>query len=70
MPEKWITVQVARVAAPGLLAGNTPVVAFLLQRHEDDPNATRAVAAVLENGVLYPADGVTNHYEGEWKLEE
>ncbi len=70
MEEKWITVQIAPVAAPGLLAHNTLVVAFLLQRSEDDPDVTRAVAAVLEGGILCPAVGVTNHYEGEWRLPD
>ena len=65
--DEWMTVQVTPVAVPGLMAGNMPVVAFLLQHQVDDPKVTRAVAAVMAEGVLYPAEGMTAGYEGAWK---
>lgn len=67
MSDRWITTQVAPLPVPGLMARNMPIVAFLLQHLDGDPTETRAVAAVLFQGVLHPADTVPTDYEGEWK---
>lgn len=71
MEDRWVTTQIAPLPVPGLMACNMPIVAFLLQHREDAPTITRAVAAILENGVLHPVAGTPNAREGEWwKLTE
>lgn len=67
MSDKWITVQVAPVAAPGLMASNMPVAAFLLQHKDGDPTETRVVAAVLTESALVSVEGMPSGYEGEWR---
>lgn len=67
MEDKWITVQIAPVATPGLMARNMPVVAFLLQHKDGDPTETRAVAAALTESALVSVEGMPSGYEGEWR---